>query len=108
MGAKRSYKFGPFHLDPKERRLLRHDQPVSLTPKCFDLLVAFVENEGHLLGKDELLERLWPGQFVEETNLSFNVSSSVPYSPPLLFSFVLKRLAMLFSFYVILTITIWF
>jgi DNA-binding winged helix-turn-helix (wHTH) protein/TolB-like protein len=75
MGAKRSYDFGPFHLDPVERRLLRHDQPVALTPKCFDLLVMFVENSGHLLGKDELLERLWPDQFVEEANLSFNISS---------------------------------
>lgn len=34
-----------------------------------------VENSGHLLGKEELIERLWPGQFVEETNLSFNISS---------------------------------
>lgn len=75
MRAKRSYDFGPFHLDPEERRLLRHDQPVALTPKCFDLLVIFVENSGHLLGKEELLERLWPDQFVEEANLSFNISS---------------------------------
>ena len=75
MQAKRSYDFGPFHLDPVERRLLRHDQPVALTPKCFDLLVIFVENSGHLLGKEELLERLWPDQFVEEANLSFNISS---------------------------------
>ncbi|HEX6729326.1 MAG TPA: winged helix-turn-helix domain-containing protein [Pyrinomonadaceae bacterium] len=75
MEAKRVYDFGPFLLDPAERRLLREGKPVALTPKCFDLLVIFVENSGHLLGKDELLERLWPGQFVEEANLSFNISS---------------------------------
>jgi DNA-binding winged helix-turn-helix (wHTH) protein/TolB-like protein len=69
------YDFGPFFLDPSERRLLRDGKPVALTPKCFDLLVILVENSGHLLGKDELLERLWPGQFVEEANLSFNISS---------------------------------
>jgi DNA-binding winged helix-turn-helix (wHTH) protein/TolB-like protein len=75
MRAKRSYDFGPFHLDPDERRLLHGNQPVALTPKCFDLLVIFVENSGHLLTKEELLGRLWPEQFVEEANLSFNIST---------------------------------
>ena len=73
--ASRLYDFAGFSLDPSERRLLHDGEPVALTPKCFDLLVVLVENRGHLLGKDELLERLWPGQFVEEINLSFNISS---------------------------------
>src|SRR4030095_10706207 len=73
--ASRLYDFGPFFLDPSERRLLHDGKPVALTPKCFDLLVILVENSGHLLGKDELLETLWPGQFVEEVNLSVNISS---------------------------------
>src|SRR6185369_4347728 len=75
MGNKHLFEFGPFCLDPAERRLLRDGRQVALTPKCFDLLVALVENSGHLLEKDELLERLWPGQIVEEANLSFNISS---------------------------------
>src|SRR2546423_9163509 len=73
--AKHSYAFGLFRLDPAERRLLCDDRPVALTPKCFDLLVALVENSGHLLEKEELLRRLWPEQFVEESNLSFNISA---------------------------------
>ncbi len=73
--SRQSYKFGPYLLDPVERVFLRDGEPVSLTPKCFDLLVILVENSGHLLGKEELIERLWPGQFVEESNLSFNISS---------------------------------
>lgn len=75
MGAKRLYAFGGFRLDPAERRLLRDETPVPLTPKCFDLLVIFVENSGHLIGKEELIERLWPNQIVEEANLSFNIST---------------------------------
>jgi len=75
MLAKRLYEFGEFRLDPAERRLLRNDQAVALTPKCFDLLVVLVENSGHLLEKEALLEQLWPDQFVEEANLSFHVSS---------------------------------
>ena len=71
----RIYEFGPFRLIPEERQLLRDNQPVPLTPKCFDLLVAFVENSGHLLEKDELIARIWPDSFVEEANLSVNVST---------------------------------
>ena len=68
------YEFGPFGLEPQERRLSRSGRPVALTPKCFDLLLALVENSGHLLSKEELLDRVWPGQFVEESSLSFNIS----------------------------------
>ena len=54
---------------------MRDDQPVALTPKCFDLLIALVENGGHLMAKETLLEKLWPNQFVEEGNLSVNISA---------------------------------
>lgn len=75
METKHTYHFGPFLLDPAERRLLCDGQPVPVTPKCFDLLTVLVENNGHLLDKEELLQRLWPDQFVEESNLSFNIST---------------------------------
>src|SRR6516225_4230499 len=68
------YEFGPFRLDPAERSLLRDGKPVPLTPKAFELLVLLVENRGHLLKKDELIERVWPNTFVEEANLVQNVS----------------------------------
>jgi len=41
--AKHLYEFGPFRLDPGERRLLCDEKQVALTPKCFDLLMALVE-----------------------------------------------------------------
>ena len=72
---KRLYEFGPFVLDPAERVLTREGQPVPLTPKAFDLLVVLVENGGHLLGKKDLMEAVWPDSFVEEGNLTFTISS---------------------------------
>ena len=69
-----SYWFGPFRLEPGERRLLRDGEAVALTPKAFDLLHILVESPGRLLRKEDLLERLWPGVFVEEVNLAQNVS----------------------------------
>src|SRR6476660_4388076 len=73
--TKRIYEFGPFRLIPEERQLLRDNQPVPLTPKSFDLLVVLVENSGHLIEKGELMKRVWPNSFVEEANLSVNISA---------------------------------
>jgi DNA-binding winged helix-turn-helix (wHTH) protein len=71
---KRLYEFGPFRLDGAERLLLRNGEVVPLTPKAFDVLLALVEQSGHLLEKEELLKTVWPDSFVEESNLADNVS----------------------------------
>jgi DNA-binding winged helix-turn-helix (wHTH) protein/TolB-like protein/tetratricopeptide (TPR) repeat protein len=68
------YEFGPFRVDPAERQLLREGQVVPLTPKVFDTLLLFSENSNLLLTKDEMIKRLWPDSFVEESNLAQNVS----------------------------------
>lgn len=67
------YEFGPFRLEPNERRLRRGDEIVALTPKAFDTLHLLVKNSGHLLEKDELIGMLWPDTFVEEGSLSNNI-----------------------------------
>ncbi|MBA2524764.1 MAG: winged helix-turn-helix domain-containing protein, partial [Pyrinomonadaceae bacterium] len=72
--TKHLYEFGPFRLDAKERLLLRDDEIVPLTPKAFDMLLALVEDSGHVLQKDKLMQRLWPDSFVEEGSLAQNVS----------------------------------
>jgi DNA-binding winged helix-turn-helix (wHTH) protein len=69
------FHFGTFSLDDEERSLLRQGQPVPLTPKAFDLLVVLVKNAGKLVSKDELLHEVWPDSFVEEVNLSVNISA---------------------------------
>ena len=66
-------QFGPFVFDAQERVLRRDGAPVPLTPKGFDLLEAFLEHPGRLLSKDELLERVWPDIYVEESNLAYHV-----------------------------------
>ena len=38
--AKRFYEFDSFRIDVEERRLLRDYEPVPLTPKVFDILLA--------------------------------------------------------------------
>jgi TolB-like protein/DNA-binding winged helix-turn-helix (wHTH) protein len=69
----RLYEFGPFRLDPAERKLLRGNEIVALTPKAFDTLVLLVRNSGHLMEKEELIGILWPNTFVEEGSLSNSI-----------------------------------
>jgi pimeloyl-ACP methyl ester carboxylesterase/DNA-binding winged helix-turn-helix (wHTH) protein len=72
---KRFYVFGVFRIDVTERVLLGEKGPVSLTPKAFDLLLCLVENSGHVLAKNELMQQVWPDSFVEENNLAQNIST---------------------------------
>src|SRR5882672_10546663 len=64
------YEFGPFRLDPTEHTLLRGDQVVALTPKAFETLAFLVRSRGHLVRKEELIERVWRDTIVEEGNLN--------------------------------------
>jgi len=67
------YEFGPFRLEPAERKLLRGNKVVALTPKAFDTLHLLVRNSGHLVEKDELIRTIWPDSVVEEGNLTTNI-----------------------------------
>ena len=69
-----AYRFGPFHLDVRERRLSRGGEVIPLRLKVFDTLLVLVENAGRLVTKQELLDRVWPETTVEENNLNHNVS----------------------------------
>src|SRR6185436_4313951 len=69
-----SYEFQPYRMDPDDRALFRDDQPVSIPPKELETLLILVEKRGHIVGKQELLDRVWPGVFVEEGNLARHIS----------------------------------
>jgi TolB-like protein/DNA-binding winged helix-turn-helix (wHTH) protein/Tfp pilus assembly protein PilF len=70
----RFFEFGPYRLDRHALVLLRDGAIVPLTPKVFDTLMVLVEHRGSVVSKDELLHSVWPDSFVEESNLSQNIS----------------------------------
>ena len=72
--AQCSYEFGLFRVDGAKRILLRDGEVVPLTPKCFEILLALVENSGEVIDKEGLMNRVWPDSFVEEGNLTYNIS----------------------------------
>ena len=75
MLTRRFYQFGPFRVDAEKRLLLREGEIVPLSPKAFDRLLALVEHHGEVVGKDELMEMLWPDSDVEESNLAHHISA---------------------------------
>jgi len=67
------YAFGPFLFDSAERVLVRDGTPVPLAPKATEILLVLVEQAGHLVDKETLINRVWPNAFVEEGNLNKNI-----------------------------------
>ena len=69
------YEFDVFRVDPVRRLLLRDGEPVSITPKAFSILLVLLDRAGEVVEKSELLDRVWPGAFVTEANLTQNIFS---------------------------------
>lgn len=67
------YEFGHFRLNQTERVLLCEGQPVSLTTRALDILFLLVERHGHIVGKEEIFQVIWPDAFVEESNLNVHI-----------------------------------
>jgi Tol biopolymer transport system component/DNA-binding winged helix-turn-helix (wHTH) protein len=64
------YEFGPYRVDPEQRILWRGNEPVALQPKAFETLLVLVQHGEGVVAKDELMNRVWEGTFVEESNVA--------------------------------------
>jgi|SRR5882757_2252212 len=71
----RAISFGPFSLLAEQRLLLEGDRQVRLGSRALDILVFLIERAGDVVGKDELIARVWPQTFVEEANLKIQISA---------------------------------
>lgn len=69
----RVYHFGPFRLDPAERRLYCEGSPVPITAKPFDTLLLLVQRRNRLVQKLEIMQTIWPDSFVEEGNVAVTI-----------------------------------
>jgi len=68
------YEFSRFRFDPENHLLEGDGRPIALTPKAFEILQVLVQNGNRLTSKEELMRRVWPDSFVEEANLTVNIS----------------------------------
>lgn len=69
------YRFDEFELVLSGRVLSRDGTQLPLSPKAFEVLTHLVINSGRVVTKDEILKAVWPQSFVEEGNLSQQVSA---------------------------------
>src|SRR5882762_11775574 len=74
MASASYYAFGEFRLDARSRVLFRAGEIVALYPKAIDVLIFLVKSQGNVATKEELLEHVWPGIFVEESTLTRSIS----------------------------------
>ena len=69
------FHFGPYRLDGRLRRLYKDGEPVVLTPKAMDTLVALMERSGRVVEKAELVSVVWGDVFVGDDTLAQNIST---------------------------------
>ncbi|MGB9674045.1 MAG: response regulator [Anaerolineales bacterium] len=55
--------FGDLTIDLTRREAYKNNQPLSLKPKEFDLLLFLVRHKGQMLSRDLILERVWGWDF---------------------------------------------
>ena len=70
-----SYRFGCVEVRPAERQLLIEGAPAKVGARAYDLLLALIERRDRVVGKNELLDLVWPGLVVEENNLQVHISA---------------------------------
>lgn len=75
LNARKAYLFGDFELGVTARVLTRKGERVHLGSKAFDVLTCLVMRAGEIVTKDELLKTVWPESFVEEGNLTQQISA---------------------------------
>jgi len=69
------FEFGRFRLDRTERFLFQDGAAVPLSPRLFDTLLVLVENRGHVVQKNDLMQKVWNDIAVEENNLTQSISA---------------------------------
>jgi DNA-binding winged helix-turn-helix (wHTH) protein/tetratricopeptide (TPR) repeat protein len=67
------YAIGPFELDAARGVLALRGEPLALGPRVVATLTALVERAGEVVTKDEILDRVWAGEDVGESNVAQSV-----------------------------------
>ena len=72
--------FEDFRLDRRGGVLFRRDQqgvfvPLVIGSRALDILGVLVEQPGYLVSRDEIIEVVWRGRAVEDSNLNVQVAA---------------------------------
>ena len=67
-------RFGEFELDPHSRELRKRGIRISFQNQFFELLMLLLERPGELVTREEIRERLWPGEEFADLNHRLNIT----------------------------------
>lgn len=68
------YEFHDFRIDPQKRLLLRDKKEIPVSLKVFDILLLLIQNNTHIVTKEELCKEVWHGTFTTKSNIPVHVS----------------------------------
>ncbi len=71
----KAYKFSDFILDKQTIAVYHNNIQIQISSRAFEILYFLIERRGEVVEKDEILERVWKGSFVEEANLPVHISA---------------------------------
>ncbi|WP_421852345.1 winged helix-turn-helix domain-containing protein [Oricola sp.] len=69
------FSFGDYQFDCEEPALSKNGEPVAIGHKAAALLRTLLEADGKPVSKQDLLDAVWPGMTVEESNLSVQIAA---------------------------------
>lgn len=64
------YRFADFKISRSQQVLMQGNEKIVIGTKAYYLLLTFLENHGHILKKDDIINAVWPGQIVTDTALT--------------------------------------
>ncbi len=68
-----SIAFDRYRLLPHRRELLAGTESIKLGGRAFDLLMVLIEMPGAIVARQDLLDRVWPGRVVGDSNLQSQI-----------------------------------
>src|SRR2546428_3139554 len=68
-------EFSRFKVVRYRREFFVDGQLIELGGRAFDTLLALIDAGASVIGKDELMRRIWPDRIVEENNLQAQISA---------------------------------
>jgi pimeloyl-ACP methyl ester carboxylesterase/DNA-binding winged helix-turn-helix (wHTH) protein len=63
-------------IDIQRREISRNGQPLHVEPQVFDLLIYLIENNEHVVSRDELLANIWSGRIVSDSTLASRINAA--------------------------------
>jgi DNA-binding winged helix-turn-helix (wHTH) protein len=69
-GPSANFTLGDWLVQPSLNRISQGETEVRLRPQLMDVLVCLAERAGRTVTKNELLDLVWPGQYIVESGLA--------------------------------------